>query len=542
MGFKGIEGNLTFIVMDGVGERPSNIGNAIHSAKMPFMKNLRKNHPFRTIQAHGKAVGMPSNADMGNSEVGHNALGSGQIFDQGAKLVQNALDSGELFKGSVWNEIMARTANDKGSLHFIGLLSDGNVHSHIDHLIGMIEKAASSQVGTIRVHALLDGRDVGDTTALIYIDQLESALSALRASGTDARIASGGGRMTITMDRYGANWNMVEKGWNIHVHGEGRQFPSAKAAIETYREETGETDQFLPGFVIAEDGQPVGRIEDGDAVIFFNFRGDRAIEITGAFEGDDSFSEFDRKSVPDVLYAGMMEYDGDLHVPKKYLVGPPAIANTLGEFLTERQITQYAISETQKYGHVTYFWNGNRSGKFSEKLETYVEIPSDDVPFETRPWMKSAQITDTLMQAIESGKHRFLRVNYPNGDMVGHTGHYQATEIAMSCLDLQLSRLLQVVKDTGGVAILTADHGNADEMFMLNKQGEPITDESGIIKPKTSHTLNPVPFILYDPHRQVPASLKMDGKLGLSNAAATVAEILGFQAHQAWDPSALTWE
>jgi len=541
MSFKGIDGNLTFVVLDGVGERQSSVGNAVKNAKMPTFNHLKKTCPFRSIRAHGTAVGMPSDSDMGNSEVGHNALGAGQVYDQGAKLVQGAIDTGSIFQQSGWKNTVSHVLENSATLHFIGLLSDGNVHSHIDHLQAMIAQAGTDGVKRIRVHVLLDGRDVGDTTALEYTEPLENFLADQRGQGVDARIASGGGRMTITMDRYGADWGMVEKGWNTHVHGQNRQFPSAKEAIETFRSELKVTDQFLPGFVIADQGEPVGRICDGDSVVFFNFRGDRAIEISQAFEEGDSFNHFDRGERPKVHYAGMMEYDGDLHLPSNYLVNPPEIQHTLGEFLTERGVSQYALSETQKYGHVTYFWNGNRSGKFSDKLETYVEIPSDQIPFETRPWMKSGEITDTLIQALESKQHRFLRVNYPNGDMVGHTGDYHATEIAMSCLDLQLGRLLEVVQKTGGVALITADHGNADEMLNLDKSHQPILDPEGKIKPKTSHTLSPVPFVLFDPHKQVQAKLSNAPKMGLSNLAAAVVQILGYQPHEDWDESILAW-
>jgi len=527
--------------MDGVGERDAGIGNAVKNAKMPYLNHIKKKYLFRTLLAHGQAVGMPSDADMGNSEVGHNAMGAGQIFDQGAKLVGKAIESGFMFQQNGWKEITSNVLSSQSTLHFIGLLSDGNVHSHIQHLILMIEKAVQQGIRKIRVHPLLDGRDVGETSALKYIDALESCLAAQNAAGADTRIASGGGRMKLTMDRYEADWSMVELGWHTHVHGKNRTFKSAKEAIETYRSESGLTDQFLPGFVIEEDGRPVGPINDGDSVIFFNFRGDRAIEISMAFEAGSDFEYFDRGRVPRVTYAGMMGYDGDRHIPARYLVNPPAIKNTLGEYLANRGIPQYAISETQKYGHVTYFWNGNRSGKFSEELETYVEIPSDTLPFETRPWMKCGQITDTLIAAINKGDHRFLRVNYPNGDMVGHTGDYQATEVAMTCLDLQLKRLLHAVEETGGAAIITADHGNADEMFSLDKKGQPLLSESGEIKPKTSHTLAPVPFILFDPHQLIPATLNPAPRMGLSNLAGTIAEILGLTPLEMWNPSVLNW-
>jgi 2,3-bisphosphoglycerate-independent phosphoglycerate mutase len=340
------------------------------------------------------------------------------------------------------------------------------------------------------------------------------------------------------MDRYEANWSMVERGWHVHVLGEGPFFASAVEAINAIRDQNpGVIDQDLPPFVIAEDGEPVGRIEDNDSVVYFNFRGDRAIEISLAFEEDD-FKPFDRVRRPKVTYAGMLEYDGDLHIPKRYLVPPPHITNTIGEYLTGEGVTQLAISETQKYGHVTYFWNGNRSGKFSDKLEDYVEIPSDVVPFEQRPWMKSAEITDELIARLKTGKYRFARVNYANGDMVGHTGIYQAALIAVEAVDLALGRLLPVVDALGGVVLITADHGNADEMFEVDKKtGQPKTKPDGSFRAKTSHTLNPVPLIYYDNQTDGVVALRHGNDYGLSNLAATMVNLLGYEAPEMWDDS-----
>jgi 2,3-bisphosphoglycerate-independent phosphoglycerate mutase len=295
----------------------------------------------------------------------------------------------------------------------------------------MISQAKKEGVKRVRVHILFDGRDVDATSALTYVDPFEAFLKELNDSGFDAKIGSGGGRMWITMDRYGAEWPMVERGWHTHVHGNARQFASAREAVETYRKEIPDIqDQNLKEFVIAEGGKPIGTIEDGDSVVYFNFRGDRALEITAAFE-EDKFDKFDRGRRPKVCYAGIMEYDGDLHVPRRYLVSPPSIDRTLGEYLAASGVRTLAISETQKYGHVTYFFNGNRTGKFDDKLENYVEIKSDVVPFDQRPWMKCAEITDQVIEAIHSGKYDFIRLNFPNGDMVGHTGVYQAVVCSM---------------------------------------------------------------------------------------------------------------
>lgn len=533
--FKKVAGPVVLVVMDGVGIGTKNEGNAVERAFTPTLDMLMSKYKTLSLKAHGTAVGLPSDDDMGNSEVGHNAMGAGQVYAQGAKLVSSSIESGSMFENATWKQLLAN-CKDSGTLHFIGLFSDGNVHSHIDHLKAMLVSAKKDGVKRARIHILLDGRDVGETSALDYVIPFEQFLCELNDAGFDAKIASGGGRMTITMDRYEANWDMVKVGWQTHVLGKGRYFDSAKEAIETYRTELGVIDQDLPAFVISENGKPVGTVEDGDSVIFFNFRGDRALEISKTFEQGADFDKFDRERVPNVMYAGMLEYDGDLHIPSRFLVSPPEIVNTMGEHLSKEGIRQLAISETQKYGHVTYFWNGNKSGKFSEELETYKEIRSDVVPFEQRPWMKCAEITDELISDIESGNYDFIRVNFPNGDMVGHTGSLQATVISMEALDMQIARILEAVDKCKGIALFTADHGNADEMFELDKKGNVKYSSDGKTKAKTSHTLNPVPFIFYDNFYGDGYKVK-DGNFGLSNIAATVVNLLGFEKHESWDDS-----
>ena len=535
--FQGVQGPVLTIVMDGVGIAPNNGANAVAAANTPTLDMLMEKYPMVALKAHGTAVGLPGDDDMGNSEVGHNALGAGQVFAQGAKLVSQSIESGKMFAGETWKKLIANVKDNASTLHFLGLFSDGNVHSHIDHLKAMIAQAKAEGIARVRVHILIDGRDVGETSAFDYIDPFESYLDGMRDASFDIKIASGGGRMQITMDRYEANWAMVEAGWKTHVLGEGRQFASAHEAVETYRKELGVIDQDLPAFVIAENGKPVGTVEDGDSVIFYNFRGDRSIEISKAFD-DAEFTHFDRVRYPKVIYAGMLEYDGDLHIPQNFLVNPPEITNTMGEYLTNTGVSILAISETQKYGHVTYFWNGNKSGKFSDELETYIEIPSDVVPFEQRPWMKCAEITDKLIECLESGKYQALRVNFPNGDMVGHTGSFLATQCSMEALDLQLARILKVVDKLHGVAIITADHGNADEMYELDKKGELKLSKDGAKKSKTSHTLNRVPCIIYDNFYKDAYTVKADdGSFGLSNVAATTVNLLGYEAPAMWDAS-----
>lgn len=532
------KGPVVLVIMDGVGFGAYKEGDAVAAAHLETLSFLMQSAPTTKLKAHGKAVGLPSDDDMGNSEVGHNAIGCGRVFAQGAKLVNKSIESEKIFFGDTWKKLIANVQESGGTLHFLGLASDGNVHSNIAHLRSMINHAKKDGISKVRVHTLLDGRDVGETSALEYIDPLEEFLAEVSDGSFDAKIASGGGRMVITMDRYHANWDMVRKGWETHVLGEGRQFSSAHEAVETLRNETQAIDQDLPPFVIAEKGNPVGPVLDGDSFILFNFRGDRALEITKAFEAEE-LTEFDRKRVPDVEYAGMMEYDGDLHEPKQYLVSPPAIDRTMAEFLCRSGVPQFSISETQKFGHVTYFFNGNKSGKFDDTLEEYVEIPSDILPFEQRPWMKCAEITDRVLEVIKEGKYDLIKLNFPNGDMVGHTGNYEAVICALEAMDLQIGRIKKAVEAAGGVMVISADHGNSDDMFEHDKKGAVKMKANGAPQAKTSHSLNPVPCIIFDPGYDGEYAKELRKGLGISSLAATCIELLGFEAPEDYDPSVL---
>lgn len=535
--WKGRRGPVVLVIMDGVGYGKYVEGDAVKASKMKYLDWFTANCPHTKLKAHGTAVGLPSDDDMGNSEVGHNAIGCGRVFAQGAKLVGESIKSGLMYQGDTWKKLIKNVKDKDSTLHFIGLVSNGNVHGHIDHLKAMVAEANKEGIKKIRVHALLDGRDVDPTSALTFVTPLEEYLASFKDS--DYRIASGGGRMFITMDRYNADWPMVQRGWYAHVLGEGRQFESATKAIETYRsEQAGLLDQDMHEFVIAENGKPVGTVEDGDSVILYNFRGDRALEITNAFEAGSEFNHFDRKRVPACEYAGMMEYDGDAHIPHQYLVNPPSIDRTMGEYLTKTGVHLMAISETQKYGHVTYFFNGNRQGKFDEKLEDYVEIPSDVVSFEQRPWMKCAEITDKVIEAIKSGKYDHIRLNYPNGDMVGHTGVFNAVCCSMEGMDLQLGRLKAAIDEAGGILCLTADHGNSDDMYEHAKDGSVKMDKNGEPKPKTSHSLNPVPGIIYDPeYKGEYDNEKLNDGLGISSWPATLMELMGYLPPKDYDKS-----
>jgi 2,3-bisphosphoglycerate-independent phosphoglycerate mutase len=474
---------------------------------------------------------------MGNSEVGHNAIGCGRVFAQGAALVGKAIESGAMFEGEVWKELIANTKQKGSALHFIGLFSDGNVHSNINHLEAMLNRAKAEGVAKVRVHPLIDGRDVPPTSVMEYVERFDRFLEGINADGSvDYCVASGGGRMNITMDRYNADWSMVKRGWDTHVKAQGRTFATMREAIEMFRSETpGILDQDLPPFVIERDGAAVGPIVDGDSVVFFNFRGDRALEITKAFEADE-LEEFDRGPKPDVLYAGMMQYDGDLKVPQKYLVTPPAIDRTMSEYLSNAGVKQFAISETQKFGHVTYFFNGNNSAKFA--TETWQEIPSDVCPFENAPRMKADEVTDAVVAAIESGEYKFIRLNYPNGDMVGHTGVTSAVKLAVEAVDEGVGRIMEALKKANGIMVCSADHGNSDDMCELDKKsGELVMGPDGQCKPKTAHSLNPVPAIVYDPSGVSNARKADVPEAGIANLAATCITLLGYVPPSDYTPS-----
>ena len=520
-----MKNRLVMVIMDGVGYSENSNGNAVKNANTPTLDLLMNKYPHTLINAHGTYVGLPSDEDMGNSEVGHNAMGCGQIYSQGAKLVNEAINNKDIFNSRTWNELINYCKNN--TLHLIGLLSDGNVHSNINHLFELIKRAKEEKIKKVRIHILLDGRDVPKTSALIYVSKLENLLKELNDSTFDARIASGGGRMNITMDRYETNYKMVEKGWHTHVLGDARYFENATTAIETMRNENPDIiDQDLEPFVIVENNIPIGTIEDNDSVIFFNFRGDRAIEISKSFD-EENFDKFDRVRYPKVYYAGMLEYDSEAKIPKHFLTEPPKIKNTLTEELNKYNIYEYAVSETQKYGHVTYFWNGNRQDKFDDNLETYDIVPSDIISFDKKPEMKSFEITDKLITAIESNKYDFLRINFPNGDMVGHTGNYEATIKAMEAVDKNLNRILDTCLKNNYILIVTADHGNAEEMYDKNNNT------------KTSHSLNKVPFIIAT--NNINFKIK-EGNFGLANIASTITTLFDIPKNPSWKESIIEKE
>lgn len=524
---------LAMIVLDGWGEASPDKFNCIHVAETPTMDSLKNGAPdkWRLVRAHGTAVGLPTEDDMGNSEVGHNALGAGRIYAQGAKLVDAALESGKIYEDEGFNYIKESFANN--TLHLIGLMSDGGVHSRLDQVQLLLKGASERGAKKIRLHVLTDGRDVLDGSSIGFAETLEKELSDLRKKGIDAQVASGGGRMYVTMDRYENDWEVVKRGWDAQVLGEApHKFKNVVEAVKTLRQVPGSNDQYLPPFVIVdESGSPVGPIVDGDAVVTFNFRADRMTMLAQALEYE-KFDKFDRVRVPKIRYAGMLQYDGELKLPNYYLVSPPLIDRTSGEYLVHNGVRTFACSETVKFGHVTFFWNGNRSGYFNAELEEYVEIPSDSgITFNVQPKMKALEIGEKARDAILSGRFDQVRVNIPNGDMVGHTGDVEATVVACKAADEAVKMILDAVEQVGGIFVVTADHGNAEDMVKRNKKGEPALDKEGNVQILTSHTLQPVPIAIGGPGLAEGVKFRKDVPSGgLANVAATVMNLHGFVA------------
>ena len=507
------DGPVVLAILDGVGLAPDGPGNAVSRARTPFLGKAAREYTHVALDASGEAVGLTRD-QMGNSEVGHLTMGSGQTVKQGIAQINEAFDTGEVFSSEAWREAVTKALNG-GVLHFAGIFSDGGVHSHTAHLEQMIARAYDEGVKEMRVHAIFDGRDVDPFSSTIYIQRFENF--ARKFEGANIRIASGGGRMACVADRYENDWNVVKKGFDMMVYGEADFFfRTPEEAIQILRRINPEIqDQDLQPFVIVDDmDKPVGLVKEGDALIYFDFRADRAIEIAQAFTYWD-FPYFDRGDyTPDKVYfVGMTEYNADTHVPEHRLVQPVKIYDTLNKFLEARGISQLAVSETVKFGHVTYYFDGSSYEK--ARGEEFVEIESDTKPFETRPWMKSAEIADAAISGMKN--HKFVRLNFPGGDMVGHTANMEATVMAMEAIDLSLKRIADEVDKLGGVMVIVADHGNAEELL----------DADG--NKKTAHTTNQVPCIIYD-NTENASKYELSGVLnpGLSNLAATIGTLIGY--------------
>ena len=518
-------GPLIHVVLDGWGVGAADETNAVNRANLPVISRLIRGCPYTQLWTHGKYVGLPNEKDMGGSEVGHMTMGAGMVMEQGPTLIQNLLQSGEFFENPVLSRIIQNCVEHDTPLHLLGLLSNGNIHSHVDHTEAIIRHAFQSGIRRCYLHALLDGRDTGVQSALDFTEPFEKLFSELKGQrpGIDYAFASGGGREVITMDRDN-NWKKIETGWRIHVQGQSEnQFPSIRDAIEYFRKQNPEIiDQDIPGFVIIRNGEAVGRIEDQHALIFTNFRGDRATQFSRAVLADE-FPYFERYRCPEVLFAGMTQYDQDNQIPPDYLVGTPVVEEPFGKRILELGLKQFRLSETQKFAHVTFFYNGGYREPLDPLKENYHFIASDKIPsFAERPAMKASGISKKAVEFINSGEYQYGLINFANADMVGHTGDFQATVRAVEAVDSALDNIVRAIDAVNGLLVITADHGNADEMLISN--------QNGTLEISAKHSLNPVPFLIYDPLYNGDYRLKPFGQEynnNLSNIAATNFLLLG---------------
>ena len=517
-------GPLIHVVLDGWGIGEPDETNAIYQAKPPVMSRLTNDYPYTQLWTHGLHVGLPNDMDLGGSEVGHMTMGAGMIKEQGPTLIQKLIQSGEFFENPVLSRHIQNCVTHDTPLHLLGLLSNGNIHSHVDHTEAIIRHAFQAGLRRCYLHALLDGRDVGVQSALDFTEPFEKLFSELKSQRAeiDYAFASGGGREVVTMDRDN-NWEKVEAGWNIHVHGKSEnRFPSIRSAIEHFRKLNPEIiDQDIPGFVLVRNGEAVGKIENQHALIFTNFRGDRASEFSEAMLAKD-FPHFERAR-PQILFAGMTQYDQDNEIPLDFLAGTPEVDDPFGKRILEIGLKQFRLTETQKFAHVTFFYNGGYREPLDASMENYHLIASDKIPsFAEQPGMKAGEISNKAVEFIRSGKYQYGLINFANADMVGHTGDFQAAVHAVEAADAALGKIVRAIEAVNGLLVVTADHGNADQMLITNK--------SGTLEMSTKHSLNPVPFLIYDPLYGGEYQLKPFGEdydNNLSHVAATNFVLLG---------------
>ncbi len=461
---------VMLIIMDGWGNGdPMAQDNAIAVAHTPVMDDLMDRYPLTALACSGEAVGLPE-GQMGNSEVGHTNIGAGRVVYQELTRITRAIRDGSFFENAAFGEVIAAAKERGGALHFFGLLSPGGVHSHSAHLYALLELAKRSGLADVWVHAFLDGRDVPPSSAAGYVAELEDTLAEIGVG----RIATVSGRF-YAMDR-DKRWKRVAKAYEAIAHGDGLLAENALAAVEeSYA--SGVTDEFVIPAVVA--GYPGMRPEDG--VIFYNFRPDRARELTHAFT-DDEFSGFARDEALRPAFATMTQYEAGLNVRVAY--PPQKLTKTLGEIIESRGLTQLRIAETEKYAHVTFFFNGGLETPYRNEDRILVGSPKV-ATYDLQPEMSALEVTDKVVAAIESEKYDFIILNYANGDMVGHTGVMAAAVKAVETVDACVGRCVAAVKKAGGAVAITADHGNAEQM----------TDRA-TGQPFTQHTTNPVPFLV----------------------------------------------
>jgi 2,3-bisphosphoglycerate-independent phosphoglycerate mutase len=495
---------VLLVVLDGWGLRAEREANAIALAGTPNMDALARDYPSAALRTSGLAVGLPE-GQMGNSEVGHTNLGAGRIVYQDLVRLNRAVEDGSFFQNPVLQEAMKRAKAGSGTVHFMGLFSDGGVHSHVDHLHALLELARREGVPRAFVHAFLDGRDTPPRSGLDYLKAFEKRLAE-----------TGYGKVASIMGRYYAmdrdkRWDRVALAYAALVKGEGyRSAAPVQAVEEAYGR--GENDEFVkPTVVVDGTGEPRGRVRDGDAIVFFNFRADRARELTRAFT-QEGFADFDPKPRPRLsYYACMTEYDQTFGLPVAY--GPDQPTRIFPEIVAEAGIAQLRCAETEKYAHVTFFFNGGRETQYPGEDRVLVPSPRDVKTYDQKPEMSAREVTDRLVQAIDSRKYGFILVNFANPDMVGHTGILAAAIQAVKVVDECIGRLWKAARAAHMAMLVTSDHGNCEMMV------DPVTGQ-----PHTAHTLGPVPFILADPDMKG-AKLRAEGVL--ADVAPTALQVMG---------------
>lgn len=494
---------VVLMVLDGYGLNDRTEGNAIAMANTPVMDRLMKEYPFVKGNASGLYVGLPD-GQMGNSEVGHMNIGAGRIIYQDLTRITKDIEDGTFFDNEALLEAMNNCKKNNSDLHLWGLLSDGGVHSHISHIFGLLEMAKKNGISNVYVHAFLDGRDTPPSSGKDFVEQLQNKMKELGVG----KVASLAGRY-YAMDRDN-NWDRVEKAYKSLTTGEGVQAEDAvQAMADSYAE--GVTDEFVLPTVITENGKPLSVVKANDSVIFFNFRPDRAREMTRAF-CDDKFTGFDREYIP-TTFVCFKDYDES--IPNKIIAfKKEEIKNTFGEFLAKNGKKQLRLAETEKYAHVTFFFNGGVEDPNVDEFRLLVNSPKDVATYDLKPEMSAPEVGMDLVEAIKSDKYDVIVINFANPDMVGHTGVIPAAVKAVEKVDELVGKAVEAVKDVDGVMFICADHGNAEKM---------IDYETG--NPHTAHTTNPVPFILVNYDESY--TLKEGGRL--CDIVPTLIEIMGME-------------
>jgi len=494
---------VALVILDGWGINDVCQGNAACQAETPNLDALLSAYPSTRIGASGGDVGLPE-GQMGNSEVGHLNIGSGRIVYQDLTRIGKSIEDGSFSDNPVLGEAMEKIREKGGKLHLMGLLSDGGVHSHNTHLYALVEMGKRFGIDDICVHAFMDGRDTPPKSGIDYLAQLEEKLAEIGAG----RIATVIGRY-FAMDRDN-RWDRVERAYRAMTEGEGKPASDAAEAIgDAYSE--GQTDEFVEPRIVRRQGAPAGMVEDGDGIVFFNFRSDRAREVTRAFTAKD-FDGFARQEVPDLsAYVCMSEYDETFDLPVAF--PPETYPEILGEVLGAAGKTQLRIAETEKYAHVTFFFNGGREKPFPGEERVLIPSPKEVATYDQKPEMSAPEVTDELIRRIGEDKYDVIVLNYANPDMVGHTGILPAAIRAMEAVDECIGRVVDAVLEAGGRLIITADHGNCEQM--VDGKGEP----------HTAHTARPVPLILVDPDRR---QARLRAGI-LADIAPTILDLLGLE-------------